>query len=771
MQRGSGPLVHQLFAIVRANIMVFGWLTSESDKGLDNGFYAANVAPLSAEKNEYQIADVAAAADFAAVYVINPSPVDTLYNALKLADIAASSMDCQFLLDSSHKLEDIRQEDLWWHRKSDYIQQSEDDLIATLNAGGLDFLANDIKKLWAAEQPEQSIKNYLQSVSETQLQSAVDLRHLVCGEQDITYHDTVRIFLSGPTGAGKTALCQLLLAANRQFNQLPLTVWDYGEQGILHHSGKASADENCIYIVVVDSRYEQSPDAWLNQISVVTQNRAEVLLVSNCFDGDQNRANKINRQSLIRRYPALLKQSSFFDFNCLCAKAPDLCGFLNELSQLVLRNRCKIFDQTQQAIKLLEDSFSKQRVINKEWLIRLLQQQFSQASADEIERLQLKLYQLGYLTLIDSDYQSLYLPPQWVFYQVDQLLNHDKVQQQQGQITREDMAMIVADQIGVSELAQFLVQQQIAVVLAGSDAHHPRYFLADAAPIEEPLSVAQWLSASEQSGQLPAIVMTYELPYLPGGIRGKLLSQLMQDKAVDICPQTDVWRDGLMVRLVAETACMILEYQTLERCVVLTLLGHNKGVAALLDSVDKALETSCNRDVIGYPIYGKNLVGQSIIQARISDIHQLTHCRFDVKTSFILADSCPLIEDAPGSDTLGEEVIGGFAMDTEAIGDAEPMSDEQKAAMCEVIDESFKKVIDGAFKNNTLRILALASAREALDATQGYFPQTDDIHTASLLNILWQGIKEVDFSVSQQERAEKYLPPVIATVLTILAGI
>jgi hypothetical protein len=98
------------------------------------------------------------------------------------------------------------------------------------------------------------------------------------------------------------------------------------------------------------------------------------------------------------------------------------------------------------------------------------------------------------------------------------------------------------------------------------------------------------------------------------------------------------------------------------------------------------------------------------------------------------------------------------------------MTNEQKLAMCEVIDESFKKVIDGSFENNTRRIMTLANAREALQRSKGYFPEQIDEQTDPLMQILWQGIKEVDLANVDEIHIHAALTAVVSTVLIFLAG-
>lgn len=93
----------------------------------------------------------------------------------------------------------------------------------------------------------------------------------------------------------------------------------------------------------------------------------------------------------------------------------------------------------------------------------------------------------------------------------------------------------------------------------------------------------------------------------------------------------------------------------------------------------------------------------------------------------------------------------------------ETINPEQKAAMCEVIDEALKS------KHTAKQIMTLATAREALENADEHLPQVDEPQTNSLLQTIWQGIKELDAFASSAERATKYIAPVVTTVLTFLA--
>lgn len=86
---------------------------------------------------------------------------------------------------------------------------------------------------------------------------------------------------------------------------------DFCGQTIFHGLHSAFLHENCVYILVVDSRHEQAPDAWLQQIRHLTQAKAKVLLVTNWHEACDTQQNETR---LLREFPDLLTGHQFFLF-------------------------------------------------------------------------------------------------------------------------------------------------------------------------------------------------------------------------------------------------------------------------------------------------------------------------------------------------------------------------------------------------------------------------------------------------------------------------
>jgi GTPase SAR1 family protein len=707
------------FSIIRGNVLAFLWLNDAFKQpggtnlvvepldwcsdisqdviefiGGDLSYIAVDIAELGEEQDSTALniaANVAAAAACAASLANDTLNERGIVNSMPQGDNVIDTLgavgDYYYLTKFADQLNEFAQQPLWLDANEPAIYSGTDSntqalkqaLINDLNSISLDFIADDLNKLWAGEHPGEHLNNYLKEISEAELQSADDLRQLIHGQAQTEDNYAVRALLIGPGGAGKTTLSQLLskgkatgsakptLGINYQNHQaldlsvhhnlisdgehksrldkLQLYLWDFGGQAIFHSLHNAFMHENCVYILVVDSRHEQAPDEWLHQIAQVTHNRGKVLLVTNWFDGINKPQ---NRQRLIRQFPQLLNDHSFYDFSCISPQGGGFCDFLNQLIGECLHSQRQIFKQTSQAIGLVQARFENAHFISNRQLTRLLRQQFGDASHDEVDGLRLKLHEFGRFISVDCDNQQLCLKPEWVIDKAYQLLYDQRVQLQKGQIVLDD-AMAVIEQTEQDKTQQlgrkvlgFMVQQKVCIALEDDEDnyHAPqRYFLPDAAPVNEPLLVQQLLKGSSLR-----LSMFYELPYLPIGLRGKLVSQLMQNHYVDINPESEVWRDGMMIHLLGSSDCAVLEYQPRQQRIYLTLLGEDKGIANLLDIIDKELETASGRTLIGQPVLdsqskgaGVNLVQQQ--QSKIENVYHLSHCRFEVKGLLHFADN------------------------------------------------------------------------------------------------------------------------------------
>ena len=833
------PVKH-VYAVIRVNILVFNWLSGggEGEAGELRQAAAYAVAVAVAD-----VADVAYAA-YAAAYgayaadatdataraVARAAYAAAAYAAYAAVDDAAAARaaaiaDYQFLVNPTNELTDLQHQDLWWGKQPTSVKDFAANFIASLKTMDLDFLARDVRSLWANKLSNKDIQKYLKNISQTELQTATDLKRLLLIEDATQENYAVRALLLGPGGAGKTSLSQLLefgqiqkntaptLGVNYQnhraldatihhdlitnpklsdkLNKLQLYLWDFGGQAIFHSLHNAFMHENCVYIVVVDSRHEQAPDEWLHQIDAVTNNAGKVILVTNWFDGITAQQ---NQTGLMRKFPGLLNQNSFFNFSCIDGKAAGFKAFVNQLIQDCLASQRLIFKQTQQAFDLIQKQYQKDNFITKGQLKNQLKKHFLIDDDDEVIRLVNKLGEFGRFVSADQHNRQLCLKPEWAIDKAYQLLYHRQVRQQKGQITLDDVAAIIdgKDQELDLKILNFMVCKEVCIELAGDKINNndkgARYFLPDAAPVNEPGNVRALLDSENR------ITMIYELPYMPIGLRAKLVSRLMADNKMTVDPNTAVWRDGVIINLCDSDSGSnndsdnnaVLEYQYRQQRIQLTLIGDDKGKAALLDIVDNELAKAANRALIGYPVYetsgdlsAEGLMPQQLVkqQESLQNIHQYSNCNIITKGDINMGSNTHVggnVENAAvgagakyQSDNTNSHNTDSFNTDSfNTI--AQPLSDEQKAAMSEVIKQTIQAVLENP--DNGADLTVLANAKQALEQANGQLPEVEDPKANGLLQQMWQGMKELDASASMAERAVKYIAPAVNAAVVYFAG-
>jgi len=147
----------------------------------------------------------------------------------------------------------------------------------------------------------------------------------------------VKVLLVGSGGAGKTSLLKRL--GNRDFDpneskthgigihtiaieidktadmghNSPLIqahFWDFGGQEVMHASHQFFLSKRSLYILVVDSREEQTPEYWLKHIATFGGS-SPVLVVINKID--QSPQFDLDRHTLTRKYPNIL---GFYRLSC-----------------------------------------------------------------------------------------------------------------------------------------------------------------------------------------------------------------------------------------------------------------------------------------------------------------------------------------------------------------------------------------------------------------------------------------------------------------------
>lgn len=190
-------------------------------------------------------------------------------------------------------------------------QSSEDSRVVVLENNPLEF-------------PPYSVIEQGPYVLQSYYQDAETYNHKALAEG--------RIIFIGDGGSGKTSIIDKVVHdtythGRQQTNgikiehinlQIPDTndlaefhIWDFGGQEIQHAVHKFFFAQGCLYVLVLDSRKEEDPEYWLQQIESLG-GRAPVLVVFN--KQDENSIETVDRKYLKEKYPNIV---DFYKTSCV----------------------------------------------------------------------------------------------------------------------------------------------------------------------------------------------------------------------------------------------------------------------------------------------------------------------------------------------------------------------------------------------------------------------------------------------------------------------
>lgn len=549
------------------------------------------------------------AADTAAAYAYAATAARTTIAQTKLAIIN----DYQWLLKQDHFEWQILP---LWDNKPTIVDEWESNLLENLRELKLDFLANDLKKVWEGKPIGKHAKNYLKDLSESITNDPIALRRAILGEATEQIQ-AVRVLLLGSGGAGKSSLADRLQAnpikqikpstqgidyLNHQSlkleekhpslklktNDLDLYLWDFGGQTIFHGLHSAFLHENCVYVLVVDSRHEQAPDEWLHQIRHLAGNQANVLLITNEYE---NCKTQQNQKRLLREFPDLLNQESFFYFSCLTPEPSAFKAFLEKLIQVSSESRRAIFKSTLEIRDELSTRYQSEVFLNLDEVEEII--------ADKVEVAEYRpstltqLEQLGFI--IPTQGEKYCLNPVWVVDNAYKVLYSEKVRNNHGIIGLNAIRKLLncTDKYQAEILVRDLLQER-ALCCAISKTE---YFFPDAASTNEPNEATQVL-------EHPVLTLRFDVPYLPLGFHARLVHKLYQPtQPVSIQNTQDIWRQGFILKVLEQNkAKAVVHYLHRKSAIEMVFNGEVEYFAPLLETfypkLEEALDTSAAQQKI-----------------------------------------------------------------------------------------------------------------------------------------------------------------------------
>ncbi|WP_246499680.1 COR domain-containing protein [Thiothrix unzii] len=485
-----------------------------------------------------------------------------------------------------------------WESDSERVVKWKYRLLSNLREVGLEFLADDIANMWEGNPLGSHATNYLKSLSDTITNDAEQLRRAILFGETIENIHAVRVLLLGPGGAGKSSLADRLqskpisqvkkltvgidylnhqplnLHENFPYLQqgekpLDLYLWDFGGQTIFHGLHSAFLHENCVYALVVDSRHEQAPDEWLHQIRHLAGSQAKVLLVTNWYEACETRQNEAR---LLREFPDLLDNHSFFYFSCHEPEADEFRKFLEALEQASLASQRMVLKETLDVNEALQQRYQDDVFLESIDLDKIIEQVTQRTEA--VATLPNKLEQLGFLVRVDSDDQRYCLKPAWAIDHAYAVLYSPTLREAKGVLQLKTLQRDFKDKINpqhIAYLVEFLQTRSLCRKLPNGSG----YFFPDAASADE------LPEASELLANASSLVIRFELPYLPLGFHAALVYRLFTPDG--ITTPDDIWRQGFILR--KNTSRAVVHYLSRKSIIEMALTGEWQDFSALLNAL------------------------------------------------------------------------------------------------------------------------------------------------------------------------------------------
>ncbi|UOG93674.1 MAG: TIR domain-containing protein [Candidatus Thiothrix sulfatifontis] len=353
---------------------------------------------------------------------------------------------------------------------------------------------------------------------------------------------------------------------------LDLFLWDFGGQTIFYGLHSAFLHENCVYVLVVDSRHEQAPDEWLQQIRHLAGSQAKVLLVTNWYEQCETYQNKTR---LLREFPDLLTADSFFYFSCIDKDAPDFKRFVQSLVKASLDSQKMVLKETLDVQRALDEQYKDgDTVFVRESKLRELIAANIQDAKNTDSTLN-QLQQLGFLVRVEKGNSRYCLKPAWAVDNAYQLLYSPILRQANGILNLTELEQVFAgkvDEDHVEYLVSFLNERSLCIRLQDNG----KYFFPDATRADEPLSVSELLNQQNK------LTLRFDVPYLPLGFHARLVHKLfVPHSEVGIHDPQDIWRQGFILRA-GTTSQAVVHYLLRKNVIEMVLTGDLKAFSALL---------------------------------------------------------------------------------------------------------------------------------------------------------------------------------------------
>lgn len=634
---------------------------------------------------------------------------------------------------------------LWKNEEPIEFYKLRKKLSIELNKIGLDFISEDINLLTKNHYLGDHSKNYLNNVSESVLNNPEALRRIILHSEGEYIH-SVRTILVGPGGSGKTSLANRIVGkpntlnseATRgieclssdvislkkefpRFNSLQrnidIHIWDFGGQAILQGLHSAFLHENCVYILVVDSRHEQEPDTWLQQIKHLAGKEAKVLVVTNIYN---KCLIKQNETRLLRKFPEIIEKDSFFYFSCLYGDSNKITEFIKKLADYCLLSQRMVLDEIN-SIKNEILNFHKEIIIRQASLENIL---LKKIDKEEVNYVILNLESIGYIIPINEEKYEYCIMPSHLIKHIYNIVYSPTLKKKNGLISLAEINDIMSESsisCDTRGLIRFLIHKNICIKV---NSHLSGYFFPFATSSCEPNIVSKIISGCK-------LTLEIDIPYFPFGMHSCLVANFFDKASLAIKSLSDVWKKGF-----------IFHYH--ESVGVLEYINTNKIIISVTDP------KSNYRDII-YIIFNEILnVYPKLIKPNIKinyhpDKNRSIFSIKDIDVLYGIINKCNNHEisiakeqEMKNNINIGNHsqvVINSKNFTQKNSNDPRDLSSRQKEIMLEIV----KEII--ASSNPAEEVLSLSRINSYLDNSN-----MDSCVTESekrILSKVWKGLNEI----------------------------
>ncbi|WP_020559412.1 COR domain-containing protein [Thiofilum flexile] len=641
------------------------------------------------------------------------------------------------------------------------IKQDQQAFDRQLRDLDLKFLADDLKNIFENKPLGLHAINYLKNISEAELNNPVALRRIILEGEGESIH-AVRVLLLGPGGAGKSSLADRLqgkpvnlvkkltvgvdylnhqpLNLHNNFNylsqnkKLDLYLWDFGGQTIFHGLHSAFLHENCVYVLVVDSRHEQAPDEWLHQIRHLTGGRTKVLLVTNWYEGCETRQNETR---LLREFPDILDTNCFFYFSCHEPDKPNFQTFVEALEKASLDSQRMVLKEMLKVHEALKRHYQQDIFLDATKLRNIIKSNANSEPKVVVDKLQ----QLGFLVKVDRKRAHYCLKPEWAVDNAYKVLYSKILRDADGVLTLDALLDKFEDLLGnyTRYLVDFLETRSLCCDLnRDQEEEDATYFFPDAAPADEPKDASTILQETANG-----LKVRFDLPYLPLGFHARLIKKLF--KSPDgIKNEQDIWRQGFILRRGESSA--VVHYLTRKSIVELVLDGSNwQDLSELLNTLLVNLKAVL---LEGQGMREEQIVPSVVLDQQVFSVHSaetLVEVLGQIKNYGQLIQEVKKMASTGNINVTNGQVIVGNnnTQKNNSDNNTVEISADQRQQLSMIVGELLKN----AATLNPNDLPAVALVNQALAA-----PEKPE--SRNLLGTVWNGLKEaVDFTKTSTEIA------------------